>query len=64
MISIFFPLLKRDLMGNHYTLYNEVKADVTTWIRAKSEEFFTDGIKKLVTHWKKCIRLNGDYVEI
>jgi hypothetical protein len=56
-------LLKRDLKGNHYTLDDEVKAAVKSWIREKSEEFFSDGMKKLVTHWEKCVSLNGDYVE-
>ncbi|PNF41869.1 hypothetical protein B7P43_G15792, partial [Cryptotermes secundus] len=59
----FFPLLKRDLKGNHYTSDNEVKAAVKSWIREKSEEFFSDGMKKLVTRWEKCVSLNGDYVE-
>lgn len=59
----FFPLLKRDLKGNHYTSDDEVKAAVKSWIREKSEEFFSDGMKKLVTRWEKCVSLNGDYVE-
>ena len=59
----FFPLLKRDLKGNHCTSDDEVKAAVASWIREKSEEYFSDGIKKLVTRWEKCVRLNGDYVE-
>ncbi|CAK9823967.1 Histone-lysine N-methyltransferase SETMAR [Anthophora retusa] len=59
----FFPLLKRDLKGNHYTTDNEVKAAVESWIREKLEEFFSDGMKQLVTRWEKCVSLNGDYVE-
>ncbi|PNF20025.1 hypothetical protein B7P43_G05945 [Cryptotermes secundus] len=59
----FFPLLKRDLKGNHYTSDDEVKAAVKSWIREKSEEFFSDGMKNLVTRWEKCVSLNGDYVE-
>jgi hypothetical protein len=41
----------------------EVKAAVKSWIREKSDEFFIDGLKKLVTRWEKCVSLNGDYVE-
>ena len=51
------------LKGNHYTSDDEVKAAVKSWIREKSEECFSDGIKKLVTRWEKCVSLNGDYVE-
>ena len=40
-----------------------MKAAVASWIREKSEEYFSDEIKKLVTRWEKCVRLNGDYVE-
>jgi hypothetical protein len=42
----FFPLLKRDLKGNHYTSDDEAKAAVKSWIGEKSEEFFNDGMKK------------------
>jgi transposase len=51
----FFPLLKRDLKGNHYTSDDEVKAAVKSWIREKSEEFVSDRMK--------CFSLNGVYVE-
>ena len=27
------------------------------------KHFFSDGIKKLVLRWKKCIEKQGDYVE-
>jgi transposase len=59
----FIPLLKRDLKGNHYTSDNEVKAAVKSWIREKSEEFFSDVMKKLVTCWENCVSLNSDYAE-
>ncbi|KAG8233614.1 hypothetical protein J437_LFUL001025 [Ladona fulva] len=48
-----------DLKGNHYTSDDEVKAAIASWIREKSKEFFSDGIKKLVTLWEKCVSLNG-----
>lgn len=59
----FFPQLKRDLKGNHYTSDDEMKAAVQSWIREKSEEFFSDGMKKLVTRWEKCVSFNGNYIE-
>jgi hypothetical protein len=48
---------------NHYTSDDEVKAAVKSWILEKSEEFFSDGMKKLVTRWEKSVSLNGDYAE-
>jgi hypothetical protein len=48
---------------NHYTSGDEVKAAVKSCIREMSEEFFSDGMKELVTRWEKCVSLNGDYVE-
>ena len=34
-----------------------------TTLRAQPKTFFSDGIKKLVGHWEKCIAKQGDYVE-
>ncbi|KAG8233099.1 hypothetical protein J437_LFUL013290 [Ladona fulva] len=59
----FHRQMTKDLKGNHYTSDDEVKATIASWFREKSEEFFSDGMKKLVTCWEKCVRLNGDYVE-
>jgi len=57
----FFPYLKRDLKGTHFTSDDEVKQAVT-WIKQRTPEFFIDGMRKLVLHWEKCIG-QGDYVE-
>jgi hypothetical protein len=59
----FFPHLKGDLKGTHFTSDDEVKQAVTSWIRQRSPEFFTDGMRKLVLCWEKCIERQGDYVE-
>ena len=58
----FFPHLKRDLKGTHFTSDDEVKQAVTSWIKQRTE-FFIDGMPKLVFHWEKCIERQGDYVE-
>ena len=57
----FFPHIKRDLKGTHFTSDDEVKQAVT-WIK-KRTEFFIDGMRKLVLRWEKCIERQGDYVE-
>ena len=59
----FFPHLKRDLKGTHFTSDDEVKQAVTSWIKQRTPEFFTDGMRKLVLRWEKCIEWQGDYVE-
>ena len=58
----FFPHLKRDLKGTHFTSDDEVKQAVTSWIKQRTE-FFIDGMRKLVLRWEKCIERQGDYVE-
>ena len=59
----FFPHLKRDLKGTHCTSDDEVKQAVTSRIKQRTPEFFTDRMRKLVLRWEKCIERQGDYVE-
>ena len=59
----FFPHLKRDLKGTHFTSDDEVKQDVKSWIKQRTPEFFIDGMRKLVLRWEKCIERQGYYVE-
>jgi transposase len=42
----FFPHLKRDLKGTHFTSDDEVKQAVM-WIKQRTPEFFIDGMRKL-----------------
>jgi len=63
-----FPFLSSsqegwDLKGTHFTSDDEVKQAVTSWIKQRTLEFFTDGMRKLVLRWEKCIERQGDYVE-
>ena len=59
----FFPHLKRELKGTHFTSDDEVKQAVTSWIKERTPEFFIDGMRKLVLGWEKYIERQGDYVE-
>ena len=59
----FFPHLKRDLKGTHFTPDDEVKQAVTSWIKQRTPEFFIGDMRKLVLRWGKCIERQGDYVE-
>jgi len=59
----FFPHLKRDLKGTHFTSDDEVKQAVMSWFKQRTPEFFIDGMHKLVLRWEKCTEQQGDYVE-
>ena len=59
----FFPHLKRDLKGTHFTSDDEVKQTVTSWIKQRTLEFFIDSMRKLVLRWKKCKERQGGYVK-
>jgi transposase len=59
----FFPHLKRDLMGTHFTSDDAVKQAVTSWIKQRTPEFFIYGMRKLVLRWERCIERQGDNVE-
>ena len=59
----FFPHLKRDLKGTHFTSDDELKQAVTSWIKRRTPEFFIDSMRKLVLRWEKCTEWQGNYVE-
>ena len=41
-----------------------MKEAAHAWLAAQQKTFFfSEGIKKLVQRWKKCIEKQGDYVE-
>jgi len=50
----FFPHLKRDLKGTHFTSDDEVKQAVMLWIKKGTPEFFNDGKRELVLRCEKC----------
>jgi len=59
----FFPHLKRDFKGTHFTSDDEVKQAMTLWIKQRTPEFFNDGMCKVVLRWEKCSERKGNYVE-
>jgi hypothetical protein len=50
--------LKKHLAGQKFHEDEEVKNEVTTWLRA-----YDIGIQKLVPRLNKCLDKGGDYVE-
>jgi hypothetical protein len=37
-----------------------VEAGVWKWCRQQPSQFFADGMKNLVTRWRKCVARNGE----
>lgn len=54
-----FGPLKEALMGRRFTLEQEVKNAVYAWLAAQSKTFISEGIRKLVQGWTKCIEKQG-----
>ena len=42
---------------------DEVRSALHEWLRARQKEFFPRGIYALAKRWRKCIELEGAYVE-
>jgi hypothetical protein len=55
--------LKKHLAGQKFYEDEEVKNEVTMWLRVQAEEFCDIGIQKLVPRLNKCLDKGGDYVE-
>jgi hypothetical protein len=57
-----FPKLKETLKGQYFSSDAEVEATTCKWISNQSKIFFMDGMNKWIG-LKKCVAVNGDYVE-
>ena len=55
--------LKDALSGAQFRDDDEVWSAVHEWLRTRPKNFFFRGIYALVKRWRKCIELEGDYVE-
>jgi len=58
-----FPKLKETLKGQHFSSDAEVEAAMRKRISSQPETFFMDGMNKRIERLKKCVAVNGDYVE-
>ena len=58
-----FPNLKIWLGGKKLSSNEDVIAAINAYFAAFDKKYFSDGMKKVETHWTKCIALNGDYVK-
>jgi hypothetical protein len=59
---VFGPL-KNALSGTQFQDDDEVRSAVHEWLRTPPKEFFSRGIYVLVKRWRRCIEVEGDYVE-
>src|SRR5258705_3110387 len=41
---------------------NELKTAVCQWFFSQQNEFYTNGIQKLVSRWEKCFNIQGNYI--
>lgn len=59
--------LQSDLSSNfgvqRFQIYMAVKQEVGAWLRKLGMQFFKEGIKKLFSHYSKCINKAGDFVK-
>jgi hypothetical protein len=58
-----FGPLKEALRGRRFASDQEVKEAVHAWLAAQPKTFFSEGNRKLVQRWTKCVEKQGDYVE-
>lgn len=58
-----FPNLKKDLRGKRFSDDEELKAAINTHFEEKSEDYFLQGLEKLISRSNKCIEVLGNYIE-
>ena len=58
-----FPKLKRWLQGKRFYTNEEVILETEAYFAQFDKSYFFKGIKILEDLWKKCISLQGDYIE-
>jgi hypothetical protein len=51
------------MAGQKFHEDEDVKNEVTDWLRAQATEFYDIGIQNLVPRINKCLDKGGDYVE-
>ena len=55
--------LKESLGGIKFENNEDVQQYVLKFLRAADKDFYAAGFSRLVERWKRCIELQGDYVE-
>jgi hypothetical protein len=58
-----YPPYSPDLVPSNFWLFPELKETKGQQISSQPETFFMGGMKKWIEKLKKCVTINGDYVE-
>lgn len=58
-----FPKLKSHLKGRHFEDVSDIQANVTHELKGVKPNEFHQGIQRLYDRAKRCIELQGTYVE-
>lgn len=58
-----FPSLKKDLRGRRFEDEMSLQAAVNEHFESKSENYFFEGLQKIIQRCNKCITVRGDYIE-
>ena len=59
---VFGPL-KKHLKGKRFNSDDELKDAVMDWVSSRPQEFWEQGILRLVNQWDCCAQANGEYFE-
>ena len=58
-----FRSMTHGLADQRFSLYEECKNWVDSWINSKDGSFFREGIRKLPERWAKVVASDGQYFE-
>jgi hypothetical protein len=58
-----FGTMKEALRGRRFLSDEEVIGALQDWLKMQPKNLFSDGIKKLVKHWIRCLEVEGGYIE-
>ena len=57
----FFKHLNNFLQGKCFHNQHEPEYAFQEFFESQSTDFYATGIKKLISHWQKCVDCNGSY---
>ena len=58
-----FGPFKDPFRGRRFGCESKLKSAMNEMVKTMSKDWFEQEIKKAAEHWRKCIDLQGDYVE-
>ncbi len=58
-----FPKLKEQLRGRRFRTLHQLQTATKDILNSFDTDFFEETIADLVTRWKKCVAVDGDYFE-